>query len=310
MTGDEVERWTVGGESAPEAGKVVALRALAGAGDWAVPFHEVAAAHTSQRAPEVEVRVPGYRGKRLLPVLSWLVTGRLALPGASASWRVERRHGPGPAQQALAPLGWRLRPERSGRWLLLHGTVPEPHELPPPRSFGAGVGARTLRFEADYGVFSAEAVDPGSALLLEVASGLPAVKAIADVGTGYGALAICLLVTGRATRAAGTEVDSIAAWLAERNAAAAGVELRVRLDPDPLSVERTPLTVCNVPTHLDAAHSAALMRALAARARDGGLVTVVHARLEDRYRRHLELPGLRVSRHAGGEHVVLEAVAS
>jgi hypothetical protein len=308
MTGEEVERWTVGGESPSEVGKMVALGAIAGAGDSAVPFHRVARAPTVPRSSEVEVLVPGYRGKRLLPMLSWLVTNRLALPEASARWRVERRHGPAAAQQALAPLGWRLRPERSGRWVLLRGAVPEPHELPPPRSFGTSVGGRTLRFEADYGVFSADELDPGSALLLEVASGLPAVEAMADVGTGYGALAIGLLAAGRATRAVGTEVDSIAAWLAERNAATAGVQLRVRLDPDPLSVERTPLTVCNVPTHLDAAHSAALMRALAERARDGTLLAVVHAGLEGRYRRHLELPGLRVSRHPGREHVVLEAV--
>jgi 16S rRNA G1207 methylase RsmC len=310
MRGDEVERWTVGGETVPGVGKTVALVAVASPGEWAVPFHRVAAAQAVPRSAEVGVLVPGYRGKRLLPALSWLVTSRLALPSATARWRVERRHGPGPAQQALAPLGWQLRPERRGRWLLLHGAVPEPHALPPPRSFAAGVGGRALSFEADYGVFSPEAIDAGSAMLVEVASALPAVKAVADVGTGYGAIAICLLAAGRATRAVGTEVDSIAAWLAERNAAAAGVELRVTLDPDPLSVERTPLTVCNVPTHLDAAHSTALMRALAERARDGRLLAVVHAGLEERYRRHLERPGLRLGRHPGGEHVVLEAVAS
>jgi 16S rRNA G1207 methylase RsmC len=258
-------------------------------------------------AAEVEVVVPGYRGKRFLPVLSWLVTSRLASAGATAAWRTERRHGPDPVQRELAPFGWQLEPERRGRWLLLRGAVPPAHELPPPRSFSVAAGGRELVFEADYGVFSPERIDPGSALLLDVATGLPRVEVVADIGTGYGALAIVLLATGRAARAAGTEADSVAAWLAERNARAAGVELRVALDADPMSVEPTELTVCNVPTHLNARRSAALMAALAERARAGRLLAVVHAGLEERYRRHLARPGLRVSRHPGPEHVVLEA---
>jgi 16S rRNA (guanine1207-N2)-methyltransferase len=237
-------------------------------------------------------------------VLSWLVTNRLATPGARVTWRVERRHGPDPARRALEPFGWRLEPERSGRWLLLHGAVPPPHELPPPRSFTA---PRGLVFEADYGVFSPERIDAGSELLLQVAAALAPVEVVADIGVGYGALAISLAAAGVAARAVGTEVDSIAAWLAERNASAAGVELQLALDPDPLSVARTALTVCNVPTHLDAPRSAALMAALAERARDGRLLAVVHAGLADRYERHLDLPGLRTTRHEGGEHVVLEA---
>jgi 16S rRNA G1207 methylase RsmC len=161
--------------------------------------------------------------------------------------------------------------------------------------------------EADYGVFSPGAIDAGSALLLEVASGLGPLEALADIGVGYGALALSLVAGGVAPRAVATEVDSIAAWLAERNAAAAGIELRLALDPDPLAVERTELTVCNVPTHLDARASAALMAGLAARARDGRLLAVVHAGLEERYARHLE--GLDVARHRGADHVVLEATA-
>jgi 16S rRNA G1207 methylase RsmC len=292
-----VTRWVVGGEG-PGA---VALEAGGAAG--AVPFHEVAAGRQVERAPEVDVLVPGYRGKRFLPVLSWLVTTRVAAPGAVARWRVERRHGPGPAQQALSPLGWDLQPERAGRRLLLHGSVPPAHELPTPRSFVA----RGLTFEADYGVFSPDRIDAGSALLIDVALGLPAVESVADIGTGYGALSLALAAARHAGRVVGTEADSVAAWLAERNARAAGLELHVTLDPDPLGIERTPLTVCNVPTHLDAARSAALMAALAERARDGRLLAVVHAGLEARYARHLDRPGLRVIRHAGAEHVVLEA---
>jgi hypothetical protein len=297
MTAEEIERWTVGGEGA------AAVAFETGAG---VPFHEVARGDPVPRAPEIDVLVPGFRGKRLLPVLSWLVTSRLASPGAVAHWRVERRHGPGPAQRELAPFGWELSPERAGRWLVLHGQVPAPHEPPPPRTFAPG----GVTFAADYGVFSPAGIDPGSALLLEAAASLAPVEAVADVGAGYGALAVSLVTAGRARRAVATEIDSIAAWLAERNARAAGVPLRLALDPDPLALERTALTVCNVPTHLDGPRSAALLAGLAERARDGRLLAVVHAALADRYARRLDLPGLRVERHSGAEHVVLEAVAA
>jgi 16S rRNA G1207 methylase RsmC len=264
-------------------------------------FHDLAAGRVRPEPPptELELTPPAYRGKRLLPVLSWLVTNRLAAPGAQTTWRVERRHGPEPARQALEPFGWRLEAERAGRWLLLHGAAPAAHPLPPPRSFKAA----GLTFEADYGVFSPERIDAGGALLLDVAASIEPVESVADIGVGYGALAISLMAGGVAGRAVGTEVDSIAAWLAERNASAAGVPLELALDGDPLSVELTALTVCNVPTHLDARRSAALMAGLAERARDGRLLAVVHAELAERYARRLDAPRL----HAGGTHVVIEA---
>jgi 16S rRNA G1207 methylase RsmC len=249
-------------------------------------------------APEpIEVAPPPFRGKRLLPVLSWLLTNS-AVP--SAVWRVERRFGPEYVRRELSPFGWELGAARDGRWLLLEGAVPPPHELPPPRSFVAD----GLRFEADYGVFSPERIDPGSSLLLDVATRGAPVDVVADIGVGYGALAVSLLARGLAARAVATDVDSIALWLAERNASAAGVRLEVTLDADPLAIEPTALTVCNVPTHLDAERTAALTRALAARARSGRLLAVVHVSLADRYARHLE--GLDVARHAGPQHVVLE----
>jgi 16S rRNA G1207 methylase RsmC len=271
------------------------------AGDPGPAFHDLAAGRAALEAAALELTPPGYRGKRLLPVLSWLVTSRLAVD--SVAWRVERRLGPEFVRRELGPLGWELSVSREGRWLLLSGPVPPPHSLPPPRSFTAASG---LVFEGDYGVFSPAGIDAGSALLLELASGLEAVDAVADIGVGYGALAVSLAAGGRARRAVGTDVDSIALWLAERNAGAAGVALEVALDPDPLAVERTPLTVCNVPTHLDAKRTAALLAGLAERARHGRLLAVVHASLEERYARHLNQPGLRVSRHPGADHVVLE----
>jgi 16S rRNA G1207 methylase RsmC len=271
------------------------------AGEDGLAFHDLAAGRAELPAEPVEIAPPAFRGKRLLPAVSWLVTGSSA---TSATWQVERRFGPDYVRRELAPFGWELSASRAGRWLQLSGAVPPPHPLPPPRSFVAGGG---LVFEADYGVFSPDRIDAGSALLLDLAARLSPLDAVADIGVGYGALAISLVAGGRASRAVATDVDSIALWLAERNARAAGVSLSVALDPDPLSVDRTPLTVCNVPTHLDAAGAAALMSGLASRARDGRLLAVVHASLADRYARHLAQPDLTLERHPGADHVVLEA---
>jgi hypothetical protein len=265
-----------------------------------VAFHDLAAGRASLPAGErIEIAPPAYRGKRLLPVLSWLVTNRVDGPGARASWRVERRHGPDYVRRALEPYGWRLEPERAARWLLLHGDVPAPHELPPPRSFEA----YGLVFDADYGVFSPGRIDPGSELLLSVAFDGEPVDRVADIGTGYGALAIALVAAGRAERALATEVDSISAWLAERNARAAGVDMRVEFDPDPLVFAATPLTVCNVPTHLDAGRTAALMAGLLERGRQGRVLAVVHSALEARYARYFPRDA---ARHRRGEHVVFD----
>jgi hypothetical protein len=176
------------------------------------PFHDLAAGRATLPAEAVEVAPPAFRGKRLLAVLSWLLTNS---PVPSAVWKVERRLGPEYVRRELAPLGWELAAERAGRWLLLSGTAPPPHPLPPPRSFTAPGG---LVFEADYGVFSPSRIDPGSELVLEAASGLQPVDAVADIGVGYGALAISLVSRGLAPRALATDVDSIALWLAERNA--------------------------------------------------------------------------------------------
>jgi 16S rRNA G1207 methylase RsmC len=131
---------------------------------------------------------------------------------------------------------------------------------------------------------------------------------VADIGIGYGPLAIALVRNELALQAVGTDVDCLALWLAERNAADNDVTLRTACTPDPCGIEDTPLTVCNVPTHLDRIRSTELMSALAQRARGGrALMIVVHASLEARYVRHLADAGLTVTRHPGEAHVVLAA---
>jgi 16S rRNA G1207 methylase RsmC len=182
---------------------------------------------------------------------------------------------------------------REGALVRITGVPPRTARPPEPRVFEAAIGGQHLRFGADYGVFSPEGVDDGTRLLADVALQGPPVDVVADIGVGYGVLAIGLVRNGIARRAVGTDVDCVALWLARRNAAASRVQLAVEGASDPAVVEDTALTVCNVPTHINAARTADLMRSLARRARGGRrLLIVVHASLENRYADHLRGNGL------------------
>jgi 16S rRNA G1207 methylase RsmC len=272
-------------------------------------FHE-AMEHCDLRAEKVDVWLPAYRGKSLVSLLSWLVTERLAGPGAPVTWRLTKQQGPDSIARMLAKLGWdNLTKERAGRYTVLTGEPPAMASLPEPAVFTDRIGAQDLTFSADYGVFSPRWIDNGTAWLAEVALCQPAVETIADIGIGYGALAIGLVLNGTASNAEATDIDSVALWLAQRNARRYDVDLKVVCTPNPLDIAPTPLTVCNMPTHINAASSGALMAGLVQRARHGRVLIVVHQSLEVRYSRHLSEAGLMVDRYPGPAHVVLAAKA-
>lgn len=313
---EHVERWHIGFPAAEvgqcDAGIAFTAEELAGGPQdraLRLGLHEAMAAAELPRAGAARVRLPGYRGKSLIRVLSWLVTTRLTTPDAEVSWYLEKQQGPGSCATLLTELGWReVGKQREGKLFRVSGLPPTEAELPEARRFTAVIGEHELSFFADYGVFSPGHIDDGTLQLAEVALQLPPVTAVADIGVGYGPLAIALVRNGTAERAVATDVDCLALWLAERNAVNHGVPMQVRCTPDPLQVEDTPLTVCNVPTHIDSAQSAELMRGLVQRARGGRvLVIVIHAGLEARYAKHLSAAGLTMIRHPGKAHVVLEA---
>ncbi len=300
-----MDRWLVGERPAGPGDRVVALTAAELVGMDPVPF-ATAMSEPVERAANVVVRLPAYRGKRLVPLLGWLVVERLAAPEATVTWALDKQQGPDSVRAMLTELGWTLERRKAGRSVLLTGTSPTSTAIAPePRRFTDSLGDNTFSFAADYGVFSPGAVDAGTRLLFDVAVRCEPVEAVADIGTGYGPLAIGLVRAGIAARAVGTDVDGVALWLAAGNAAAAGVELSLALSPEPTSVGPTSLTVCNVPTHVPAADSARLLSGLLKRG--GRLLVVVHASLADRYARHLEADRRRVRRHPGAAHVVLEA---
>lgn len=306
-----IARWCIGPVDQHGRGDgVVALTAAeldnARSRAAAVGLHE-AMAGSLPAAGQVDIRVPAYRGNSLIPVLAWLAATRLSERGAQVSWHLEKRQGPDSVRRLLEGLGWALDKERVGRTVRLRGVPPATASLPAPRSFEAQLGSRRVELLADYGVFSPSRIDEGTALLLGVALQHSPVDVVADVGVGYGPLAIGLILNGVARSAVATDVDCIALWLAQRNAHAHGVQMALQCTPDPIAVQPTQLTVCNIPTHINAEETARFMAGLARRAEHGTLLAVVHASLEGRYTRHLASANLRVSsRHPGPSHVVLE----
>jgi 16S rRNA G1207 methylase RsmC len=275
-------------------------------GGASIGFHEAVSA-SLPRASRVEVRLPTYRGMSLVPVLSWLVT-RLASSEAVVAWYLDKQQGPDSIRRLLEGLGWKLERDRRGRTVRLLGAPPSTAAPPAPRRFTAILAGKEVELAADYGVFSPDHVDAGTALLLGIGLRQAPVEQLADIGVGYGPLAIGLLLGGIAGSAIATDVDCIALWLAAENARACGVSLSLVCTPDPSAVDPTPLTVCNVPTHINSRGTERFMAALARRARHGRLLAVVHASLEARYTRHVEAAGLQVRLHHGRTHVVLDVV--
>jgi len=262
------------------------------------------------RSQDVHIALPAYRGKRLVPVLAWMAVERLAVPGGHVVWSMTKQQGPDSVRAILNDLGWNLDRRRAGRSVRLYGEAPATAALPPPRTFTADLGRWSgVGLAADYGVFSPDRLDDGTALLLDIALGEPPVSRVADIGVGYGALAIGLVLNGVAPSAVGTDVDAIALWLSERNARSSSVPLELALTSNPMAAPPTSLTVANVPTHIDAAETASFMAGLKERARQGRLLIVVHASLEERYARYLSSHG-PLRRHPGPAHVVLELGSS
>jgi 16S rRNA G1207 methylase RsmC len=310
-----VQAWSIGEASADARTGVVAYTFAELQAGWkasvpCVAFHDVACGGDVTRGEAVRIVLPRYRGKSFVRLLAWLVSARLAVPGAEAIWVVDRSQGPKAIVRLLAESGWQTEVRRAGRSVELTSVVPEPATTAPQVSaFVADLAGKRVRLDADFGVFSPTRVDPGTALLLAAALDYPKVETLADIGVGYGALGIGMSLHGRCRRVVGSDVDSVALWLAVRNANSHGVALDVWCSADPCDVPSSELTLCNVPTHITAADTRAMMDSLTQRADGGDLLIVVHASLQGRYEKHLLRAGLTVRERRQGEanHVVLAA---
>jgi len=97
---------------------------------------------------------------------------------------------------------------------------------------------RLVHLATDRGVFSADKVDDGTRLLLAEGPSLDGAASLADVGCGYGAIAVTLALRAPGALVWAVDVNERARALCRANAAANGVGDRVRVvAPDEVPVD-------------------------------------------------------------------------
>lgn len=259
---------------------------------------ELLAGGESERADEVVIAPPTWRGHSFIELCEWVVCAKLANTGAHATWRARKRGGATGVRKVLAARGWDVTERKDGDFRVFESIVPEAGPRPEPRSFREF----DVEFAADWGVFSREHIDDGTRLLIEHASEREP-SFLVDIGTGYGAIPIVLSKLGRCTRAIGSEVDLVALYLARRNAIAAGADVAFMAEADPAKIDPSPLTTCEIPTHTP--DTKALVEGLAKRAADGEVLVAVHLTLQARYTRYFTDAGCRVDAEEGETHALL-----
>lgn len=274
-----------------------------------VPVVPLQTALTYPQTPSdvVRIHVPPYRPASALILLAALA-GRLGRPGSRVVWFAQRKYH-GHIRRTLVPHGWRLVDERVDGTHVLTGTPPVDIRTDHPHHIAVTLGAVQTNLAADYGVFSTDRLDDGTELLLTTALAMPPVPTVADIGTGYGPLALGMVLNGAAQAAVASDIDAFALHLADINARRLKVPLVVSGTPDPARLPPTPLTLCNVPTHIPRDQTGALMDGLATRAQSGPVLLVVHRSLEGRYHDHMHRRGLCVTPRNGEHHVVLRVTS-
>ena len=92
-----------------------------------------------------------------------------------------------------------------------------------PRSVHVVLPDVHLELETDSGMFSPTRLDPGTRLLLDTAPQPPAAGDLADLGCGYGPLALVLAARSPGARVWAVDVNTRALELCARNAKQAGL---------------------------------------------------------------------------------------
>lgn len=155
-------------------------------------------------------------------------------------------------------------------------------EEPPVDPLQLDLDGGFLELRSAPGVFSAERLDPGSALLLEHLGRLGAPERVVDLGAGLGALGLAAARRWRACTVDLLEADHRAVVCARANAVAvAGERASVEWwdaerDPPPAAADAV---VCNPPFHrgraVDYGPARAMFAAIAVCLRPGGRALVV-----------------------------------
>lgn len=100
-----------------------------------------------------------------------------------------------------------------------------------PREVAFTIAGRDYTLAASTGVFSADRLDPGTAVLLRKAPlpGADTAGTLLDLGCGWGPITAVLAVHAPQARIVGVDVNERARELARRNAETLGVAQRVRI---------------------------------------------------------------------------------
>ncbi|WP_027342537.1 class I SAM-dependent methyltransferase [Hamadaea tsunoensis] len=110
-----------------------------------------------------------------------------------------------------------------------HYFTPTPGSAARPREIAFSAGGREYALASSTGVFSADRLDPGTAVLLRKAPlpGDDATGTFLDIGCGYGPITSVLAVGAPRVRVVAVDVNERARALAEQNMATLGVADRV-----------------------------------------------------------------------------------
>ena len=173
-------------------------------------------------------------------------------------------------------------------------------------------GGRTLRFETRHGLFSARAVDGGTALLLRELESVPAQERVLDFGCGYGAIGLALAARWPDARVTLVDSDIRAVEAACANIAANDLtNARALLSPGLRDVGESPfnLIAANLPAQAgNDALDEILLEAHDHLVEGGALALVVVNGLRRYVARRLEMIfGDAHKAHQSKRHTVLEA---
>ena len=159
-----------------------------------------------------------------------------------------------------------------------HYFTAEPTAPARPATVGFTAFGREFSLLAAGGVFSAQRLDPGTAVLLRKAPP-PAGRGgvYLDLGCGYGPIAVSLAATSPGATVYAVDVNSRARDLTAENAAALGLADRVRVAaPDEVPADVTFSQIwSNPPTHVGKAELHALLERWLPRLAPGGVSWLV-----------------------------------
>lgn len=185
-----------------------------------------------------------------------------------------------------------------------HYFTPHPTAAARHRQIEFTVGGRSYALVASGGVFSADRLDPGTAVLLRKAElpGPDATGPLLDLGCGYGPIACVLAAAAPAATVYAVDINRRALELVALNAAAVGVADRIRpVTPDEVPEDlRFAEIWSNPPIRIGKADLHDLLARWLRRLAPGGVAWLVVARHlgGDSLHRWLVEQGWQVDRHA------------